>query len=92
MEYVAIKKGEQVGPGGLDPAEVFETLPKELQEAFGERDVDALKRILTTMDPEDAKHHMQRCIDSGLWDPSGGSGVAGADEDDAVESAEIEED
>ena len=27
---------KQVGPGGLDPAEVFETLPKVLQEAFGE--------------------------------------------------------
>ena len=80
-----------MGPGGLDPAEVFETLPKELQEAFGERDVDALKRILTTMDPEDAKHHMQRCIDSGLWDPSGGSGVAGADEDDAEPAAAAED-
>ena len=33
-----------------------------------------------------------RCIDSGLWDPSGGSGVAGADEDDGVPSAEIDED
>ena len=28
VEYVPLQRGEQVGPGGLDPAEVFETLPK----------------------------------------------------------------
>jgi cell division cycle protein 37 len=73
-EYVALKKGEHVGPGGLDPAEVFETLPEVLQEAFGERDVDALKGALSKLSTEDAQYHMQRCIDSGLWDPSGGGG------------------
>ena len=63
-----------MGPGGLDPAEVFETLPTVLQEAFGERDVDALKRALETLSTDDAQHHMQRCIDSGLWDPAGAGG------------------
>lgn len=70
-EYVALKKGEQVGPGGLDPAEVFETLPKVLQEAFGERSIDALKQCLSQMSTEDAQYHMKRCTDSGLWNPSG---------------------
>lgn len=70
-EYVALKKGEQVGPGGLDPAEVFETLPKVLQEAFGERSIDALKQCLSQMSTEDATYHMKRCTDSGLWNPSG---------------------
>jgi len=73
-EYVTLQKGEQVGPGGLDPAEVFETLPKVLQEAFGERSVEALKGALGSLSPEDAQYHMQRCIDSGLWDPQGGGG------------------
>ena len=73
-EYVALKKGEHIGPGGLDPAEVFETLPTVLQEAFGERDVEALKTALATLEVEDAQYHMQRCIDSGLWDPAGGGG------------------
>ena len=73
-EYVPLEKGEHVGPGGLDPAEVFPSLPTVLQEAFGERSVDALKAALQTMSPEDANYHMQRCIDSGLWDPNGGGG------------------
>jgi cell division cycle protein 37 len=68
-EYVALKKGEHVGPGGLDPAEVFETLPEVLQNAFGERDIDALKKALETLSTDDAQYHMKRCIDSGLWDP-----------------------
>ena len=78
-EYVALKKGEQVGPGGLDPAEVFETLPKELQEAFGERSIEALKQCLSKMSTEDATYHMKRCTDSGLWNPAGG----GDDDGDA---------
>ncbi|KAL1508171.1 hypothetical protein AB1Y20_004291 [Prymnesium parvum] len=89
-EYVTLKKGEQVGPGGLDPAEVFETLPKVLQEAFGERDVDALKAALHSMSTEDAEYHMKRCIDSGLWDPAGASNEAD-DSEDGVVSAEVDD-
>jgi len=81
-EYVPLKKGEQVGPGGLDPAEVFESLPKVLQEAFGERSIDALKDALGTMSSEDAQYHMQRCIDSGLWDPQGAGSSSSAEVDD----------
>ena len=80
-EYVPLEKGQQVGPGGLDPAEVFETLPKVLQEAFGERSIDALKNALGSMPAEEAQHCMQRCIDSGLWDPgpSDGAGEGSGD-------------
>jgi len=74
VEYVPLQKGEHLGPGGLDPAEVFETLPEVLQTAFGERDVEALKTALATLSTEDAQYHMKRCIDSGLWDPAGGGG------------------
>jgi cell division cycle protein 37 len=81
-EYVPLKKGEHLGPGGLDPAEVFETLPEVLQDAFGERSVEALKGALATMAPEDAQYHMKRCVDSGLWDPAGAGG-GGDDDDDA---------
>lgn len=92
VEYVPLKKGEQMGPGGLDPAEVFETLPKSMQEAFGERDVEALKAALTAMKPEDAEYHMKRCIDSGLWDANGGAGGAeeAEDEVDTSPAAEVE--
>ena len=58
---------ERLGPGGLDPLEVIETLPLEMQLAFESRDVEKLKEALLAMDPDDAQYHMKRCIDSGLW-------------------------
>ena len=60
-------KEERLGPGGLDPIEVFESLPKVLQEAFESREMDALREALISMTPADAKYHMKRCEDSGLW-------------------------
>jgi hypothetical protein len=30
-----------------------------------------IQKVLMEMQPEDAKHHFQRCIDSGLWNPGG---------------------
>lgn len=62
-----IPKEERLGPGGLDPLEVVETLPIELQEAFESRDIDQLKQVLLNMSQEDAAYHMKRCVDSGLW-------------------------
>lgn len=62
-----IPKEERLGPGGLDPLEVIETLPQEMVDAFESRDVEQLKAALLTMDPEEAERHMKRCIDSGLW-------------------------
>lgn len=57
----------RLGPGGLDPAEVFETLPKELQECFEKRDTELLKEVIAKLPEEEAKYHMKRCVDSGLW-------------------------
>ena len=62
-----IPKEQRLGPGGLDPLEVIETLPSSIVEAFESRDVDQLKQALMQLSPEDAEYHMQRCIDSGLW-------------------------
>jgi cell division cycle protein 37 len=62
-----IPKEERLGPGGLDPLEVIETLPASMQEAFESRDVEKLKEALMSMDPEEAQYHMKRCVDSGLW-------------------------
>lgn len=58
---------ERLGPGGLDPVEVFDSLPASLQEAFESRNTDQLKRALMEMPPDEAELHMKRCIDSGLW-------------------------
>lgn len=62
-----VPKEDRLGPGGLDPLEVVETLPKVMQEAFESRDVERLKEALMSLDPKDAEYHMKRCIDSGLW-------------------------
>ena len=62
-----IPKEKRLGPGGLDPLEVVETLPQVLQDAFESRDVERLKEALLSLDPKDAEYHMKRCVDSGLW-------------------------
>jgi len=62
-----IPKEQRLGPGGLDPLEVIETLPAEMVAAFESRDVEQLKQVLLQLDPEEAEYHMKRCVDSGLW-------------------------
>jgi len=62
-----VPREERLGPGGLDPLEVIETLPIEMQQAFESRDVEELKAALMKLDPKDAEYHMKRCVDSGLW-------------------------
>lgn len=71
VDLADIPKEERLGPGGLDPLEVIESLPKVLQDAFESRDVDQLREALLSMDPKDAEYHMNRCIASGLWNAGG---------------------
>jgi len=35
------------------------------------------------MDPDEASRHMKRCVDSGLWNPTGGEGSPDDDEAEA---------
>jgi cell division cycle protein 37 len=65
LEHIPLE--ERLGPGGLDPLEVIETLPIEMQRAFESRDVEKLKEALLAMDEDDVQYHMKRCVDSGLW-------------------------
>lgn len=58
---------QRLGPGGLDPLDVIETLPESMVKAFESRDVEQLKQALMALDPEEAERHMKRCVDSGLW-------------------------
>lgn len=78
---------ERLGPGGLDPVEVMEMLPTQLQEAFQSRSVDALKDVIANMSPKEAKKWMKMCVDSGLWVPQQGEifddeGEEGDDDED----------
>lgn len=72
---------ERIGPGGLDPAEVFETLPQVLQDCFEKRDTELLKEVIASMPEDEAKYHMKRCVDSGLWVADANAGEHGLIED-----------
>ena len=61
------EKQKRLGPGGLDPVEVMETLPKELRECFENQNIPLLQKVLADMSKEEAAYHMKRCVDSGLW-------------------------
>ena len=62
-----LSREERLGPGGLDPVEVFETLPESMQEAFEQKDTQMLQVALEAMEPDEAKRHMDACEASGLW-------------------------
>ena len=70
---IAIKEAEEeeranrLGPGGLDPVEVFESLPEELQKCFESQNIELLQETLLKMNREEAELHMDRCVKSGLW-------------------------
>lgn len=49
------ERQKRLGPGGLDPQEVFATLPEELQRCFETRDMDLLKETIVKMDEQDAR-------------------------------------
>lgn len=80
------ERQERLGPGGLDPVEVMESLPKELQDCFESRNVQMLQEIISKMPEEEAKYHMKRCVDSGLW-IADASKVEGAEKAEAQDSA-----
>jgi len=61
---------ERMGPGGLDPVEVYESLPEELQTCFKTGDVEGLKQVAMRMDQGEFQAYFQRCIDAGLWTKS----------------------
>uniref|UniRef100_A0A1W7RGQ6 Hsp90 co-chaperone Cdc37 n=1 Tax=Agkistrodon contortrix contortrix TaxID=8713 RepID=A0A1W7RGQ6_AGKCO len=82
-EYEEEERQKRLGPGGLDPVDVYESLPQELQKCFDVKDVQMLQDTISKMDPAEAKYHMQRCIDSGLWVPNAQS--VGAEKGDKLE-------
>jgi cell division cycle protein 37 len=80
------ERQKRLGPGGLDPVEVFETLPESLQKCFESQNVDMLQETLLKMSKEDAEYHMDRCVKSGLWVPEANKANKSAT-DESVESA-----
>lgn len=66
-----MSKEERMGPGGLDPVEVFESLPTDMQECFKSGDIPKLREVAAAMPEEEFSRHFQRCIDGGLWQKQG---------------------
>ncbi|XP_061905818.1 hsp90 co-chaperone Cdc37-like [Entelurus aequoreus] len=69
-EYEEEERQKRLGPGGLDPVDVYESLPQEMQKCFDDKDIQLLQDVISKMDPTEAKTHMKRCIESGLWVPN----------------------
>lgn len=79
---VELSREQRLGPGGLDPVEVFQSLPKPLQQAFEAKDTQMLQVALESMPIEEAKDCMSRCEASGLWVPKkDGSDLRDEDDD-----------
>jgi len=64
---MAAQEGAEKERGELTAQEVFNSLPEAMQQAFLAKDMQRLHRILEEMDVDEAKYHMQRCEESGLW-------------------------
>nr|ADG65119.1 hypothetical protein [Drosophila pseudoobscura] len=69
----------RLGPGGLDPYEVYESLPEEVQAGFRTGDRELLMRLFDAMPSDVAHHHHRRCLASGLWLQKNADGAAGKD-------------
>ncbi|KAI5166600.1 hsp90 co-chaperone Cdc37 isoform X2 [Manis pentadactyla] len=50
-EYEEEERQKRLGPGGLDPVEVYESLPEKLQKCFDVKDVQMLQETISKMDP-----------------------------------------
>ena len=46
---------ERLGPGGLDPADVFESLPESMRKCFESQDIGLLQQVIKEMPEEDAR-------------------------------------
>lgn len=99
-EYEEEEKQKRLGPGGLDPMEVMESLPENLQKCFEARDIGMLQQAVLEMPKEEAEYHIKRCIESGLWVPNAADaeqdgqeteGAAGGSSEEKDEEEKYEE-
>ncbi|XP_064603305.1 hsp90 co-chaperone Cdc37-like [Liolophura sinensis] len=69
-EHEEEEKKKRLGPGGLDPVEVFESLPEVLKDCFEKKDIGMLQKAILELPKDEAEYHMKRCVESGLWVPN----------------------
>ena len=82
------ERQKRLGPGGLDPEEVFATLPESLQKCFESRDIPLLQETISKMDEAEARYHLKRCVDSGLWVPDAKSAEKESENEEIYENPE----
>lgn len=77
-----------------------------MKQCFESKDIDLLKKTIAELPEEEARYHMKRCVDSGMWVPDASeitaettesntdtaTGAAGADKAGADTEDEIYED
>lgn len=85
------ERQKRLGPGGLDPVEVFESLPDSLKECFESKDIALLQKVIMEFPKEEAEYHMKRCVDSGLWVPNAADAAAGGGEGEVQEEEVYDE-
>lgn len=61
---------------------------QELKKCFDAQDIPMLQQTIASMPEEDARYHMKRCVDSGLWVPQKNSDGDKEAEHDAEASGE----
>merc|ERR1719400_2594572 len=64
-EAMEEERKERLGPGGLDPADVFESLPDSMKNCFESQDIGLLQQVIKELPEEEARYHMKRCVESG---------------------------
>merc|ERR1719278_811662 len=69
-EAMEEERKERLGPGGLDPADVFGSLPDSMKSCFESQDIAMLQQVIKELPEEEARYHMKRCVESGLWVPN----------------------
>lgn len=60
----------------------FTNTLQELQECFESGDIPLLQAAIARLPEEEAKYHMKRCVESGLWVPEGGVKKDGEEDED----------
>ena len=66
IQHIAMEREEMLGPGGLDPVEVMEQLPEEIQQCFRDGNMGQLKKVLSEMTRAEAVKYSNMMTDSGL--------------------------
>ena len=61
-----------------------------LKQCFESKDIALLQKTITEMPEEDARYHMKRCVDSGLWvaDASKAEGGEGGTEEEVYDTVQ----